>query len=95
MNPQLAETGNSADHIMTLERRIVQLEEKIQQLEQRLSTQQTAISEVEKDLPVTALLSPKFVTRAFAVWGHAAAAQIMIVVPIYCLIFLFSALASR
>jgi hypothetical protein len=41
-------------------------------------------------LPNTAIISPSFLTRAFAVWGHYFVAQLIIAVPIYCIIFLLA-----
>jgi hypothetical protein len=37
-------------------------------------------------LPRTQLISPKFITRAFAVWGHMIVAQLLIVVPIIAMV---------
>jgi hypothetical protein len=41
-------------------------------------------------LPRTQLLSPKFMTRAFAVWGHMIVANLAIVVPIYVVFFVIA-----
>jgi hypothetical protein len=41
-------------------------------------------------LPRTQILSPKFMTRAFAVWGHMFVAQLAIAVPIYVVFFLIA-----
>ena len=41
-------------------------------------------------LPNTALISPSFLSRAFAVWGHYFVAQLLIAIPIYVLILLFA-----
>jgi hypothetical protein len=41
-------------------------------------------------LPRTQLLSPKFMTRAFAVWGHMIVANLAIVVPIYVVFFIIA-----
>ena len=81
--------GTSADYVMALERRIIQLENQIQQFEKQLSQQQTNITVVGNKLPNSNLLSPSFLSRAFAVWGHTVAAQIMIAVPLYCLLIIF------
>jgi len=84
--------GNSPDNITMLERRIVQLESQIQEFEKQLTQQQKALTAAGNQLPDTSLLSPSFLTRAFAVWGHMIVAQLLIVVPLYCLIFLIGAL---
>jgi hypothetical protein len=41
-------------------------------------------------LPRTQLLSPKFMTRAFAVWGHMIVAQLAITIPIYVVFFVIA-----
>ena len=41
-------------------------------------------------LPRTQILSPKFMTRAFAVWGHTIVAQLAIAVPICVIFFLIA-----
>ncbi len=41
-------------------------------------------------LPRTQLLSPKFMTRAFAVWGHMIVANLAIAVPIYVVVFVIA-----
>ena len=44
-------------------------------------------------LPDTALLSDKFLQRAFAVLGHNFVASLLISIPFYVLIFLFALMA--
>lgn len=41
-------------------------------------------------MPRTQLLSPKFLTRAFAVWGHMIVAQLIIALPIYAVFFVLA-----
>ena len=45
-------------------------------------------------LPNTMILSPSFLKRAFAVYGHVLAAGFIIMLPFYILIFIFSILAN-
>lgn len=84
----------SLDYVATLEKRILQLENQIQQFEKQLSRQETSISMVGNRLPYTSLLSPNFLTRAFTVFGHVIVAQLIITVPIYCLLFIIGMLSN-
>ena len=56
---------------------------KIEELEKR-------IAELEEDLPYTHLLSHSFLRRAFTVWGHLMIAQIIIMVPMTIILYLFT-----
>jgi len=47
-------------------------------------------SDLEQRLPRTNLLSHSFLTRAFTVLGHYFVASLIIVIPIYILIFIFA-----
>jgi hypothetical protein len=87
-----SDMGISADYVMTLEKRIIQLENQIQEVQKKLSEQKTTITEIDKDLPVTNLLSNKFLTRAFAVWGHVFVAQLIIALIFYGLVFVLAIL---
>jgi hypothetical protein len=89
-----SDMGISSEYVTTLERRIVQLEEQIGNFEKQILSQQTSISNVTKRLPDTDLLSSSFIKRAFTVWGHMFVAQLLIAVPIYCLIFLLASIGS-
>ncbi len=84
-NSLSSSSGLSPDYVMSLERRIIQLENQVQQFEKLATQQQTIITTLSNKLPNTSLLSPSFLSRAFTVWGHAIAAQLMIVIPLYCL----------
>jgi hypothetical protein len=77
--------GISAEYVTTLEKRIIQLEEQIGKFEKQISSQR---------LPDTDLLSPSFLRRAFTVWGHMFVAQLLIAIPIYCVIFLLAGLSN-
>ncbi|MEW6505170.1 MAG: hypothetical protein AB1457_14505 [Chloroflexota bacterium] len=81
--PSQYDSGISIEYVMTLEQRIRQLENQIQQLEQQQSKQQSLLSTVENKLPNTSLLSPKFLTRAFAIWGHVFVAQLIIAIVFF------------
>lgn len=89
-----SDMGISTEYVTALERRIVQLEEQIEKFEKQISGQQTSISNVNQRLPKTDLLSPSFLKRAFTVWGHLFVAQLLIAIPIYCLIFILGAMSG-
>ena len=78
-----SDMGISVDYVMTLEKRIMQLENQIQEVQDQLSEQKTTIAEIDKDVPITNLLSNKFLTRAFAAWGHVFVVQLIIALIFY------------
>ncbi len=86
---------NSPEYIFALERRLMVAEEEVRRLTVALQQTTTQTNQGMSKLPSTALLSKSFLTRAFAVWGHFFVAQLMIAVPIYCIIFLIASTASR
>jgi len=87
-------------HLNDLEHRLVQTEgenqllrEAVRHLQQR---QESSLPNEAPALPRIALLSPKFITRAFAVWGHYFVAQliisgIMLVIYLVIMIILIAA----
>ena len=79
----------SPQHVLGLERRLMYLELETQRLRATLTAAQSATSAPERILPRTALLNDSFLTRAFAVWGHAFVAQLLLSIPIYVLFLLF------
>lgn len=71
-------------HLNDLESRLVQTEgenkilrEAVRHLQQQ-GDNRSSLSAEHPALPDIALLSPKFLTRAFAVWGHYFVAQLII-----------------
>ena len=80
----------SPQHALALERRLMYLEMESQRHRGMLSVAQPAMGAPQRPLPHTALLSDSFLSRAFAVWGHYFVAQLMIAIPIYCIIFLIT-----
>ena len=60
------------EHVIAMEKRIIWLENQIEQSKNNSSA--------------TNLLSPNFLSRAFAVWGHFMVAQLLIFIPLYCLL---------
>ena len=71
----------------TAEERLAVLETQYQQALQKIAT-------LESRIPNSSIISPKFLSRAFTVWGHMIAAQLIITIPIYCIIFGFGLLMS-
>ena len=67
-------TVSFLEHVAAMEKRIVWLEDKVQQF--------------EGEIPTTNLISSNFLSRAFAVWGHLVVAQLLIAIPLYCLLAL-------
>lgn len=62
------------------------LRSQLQTLEQRIASMERRQSQLPA-LPQTNLLSGSFLTRAFAVLGHYIVASLIIVVPIYIVLF--------
>lgn len=85
-------SGVSPDYIIAVEKRMLHLENQIQQLEKLIAQQETIINSLNMKIPNTSLISPKFISRAFAAWGHVIAAQLMITIPLYFLIFFLGAI---
>ena len=69
-----------------------QLYFQIVQLQEKLQTQAVEIAELQDRLPDSNIISPKFLNRAFAVWGHYVVAGFIIAIPFICLAFLFALL---
>jgi hypothetical protein len=68
-------------------RRINELQSQIKVLEERVVSTERRQSMLP-DIPQTALLSPSFLTRAFAVLGHYMVAGLIITIPIYIVLFI-------
>jgi hypothetical protein len=79
----------SPQHVMLLERRLMYLEMETQRLRATISAAPSATPGPVRSLPHTALLNDSFLSRAFAVWGHAFVAQLLLSIPIYVLFLLF------
>jgi hypothetical protein len=64
----------------------------IEYLEGRIARLESAMATTTGpgQLPRTQLLSPKFLTRAFAVWGHMIVAQLAITIPVYAVFFIIA-----
>ncbi len=84
MPPQPKNMNELMEYLSRLEQRIETLEQENLYLAKRAP---------ERMLPVTNLLSQKFLSRAFAIWGHFMTANIIIGIPLtiifYCGVYLF------
>ena len=68
---------------------IANLVARVQQLEIQNATNQN------KRLPDIKLLSPNFLTRAFAVWGHFFVSNLLISLAISCVIFIIGLIVGN
>jgi hypothetical protein len=67
-----------------------QLNSQIEQLTEQLQAQTIEIIELQERIPDSNIISPKFLNRAFAVWGHYVVAGFIIAIPFICLTSLFA-----
>ena len=64
----------------------VELQSQVNELKSQLAALQARF-EIAPRLPSTGMSSDKFITRAFAVWGHNIVASLIIAIPFYILLF--------
>lgn len=57
----------------------------VQELQRQITAQAYRIAELEAKLPKTNLLSPNFMTRAFAVWGHYFVSNLILAIIFTCI----------
>ena len=81
---------NTAEYVFALERRVMALEYEFRRVSDWAAHVDVGLRTPAQTLPNTALVSPSFLSRAFAVWGHYLIAQLLIAVPIYLLILLLA-----
>lgn len=67
-----------------------QLNSQIEQLTEQFQAQAIEIIELQERIPDSNIISPKFLNRAFAVWGHYVVAGFIIAIPFICLTSLFA-----
>lgn len=65
---------------------------KIINLHRRLVRMEKSRSQTE--LPNTMILSPSFIKRAFAIYGHTIVAGFLVAIPIWFVMFIFTLLMS-
>jgi hypothetical protein len=92
MSPQFSNMDELTAYLESLEKRLLALERENQALQDQKDSLNHYIQELggdaQKLLPKTSLLSPSFLQRAFAVWGHYFVAQLIISIPLACVYFI-------
>lgn len=83
-----SKTGPSGSVEITLE----SVSLKLEQLEEQVAVQSKELEELKGLIPNSNIISPKFLNRAFAVWGHYVVAGFIIAIPFMCLTGLFAIL---
>jgi hypothetical protein len=83
-----------SEMITKMEDRIVQLENELGSLSGRLQESLSRITELENKLPNSSLVSPKFLPRAFTVWGHYFVANFLIAIPFICITIIVTILLA-
>jgi hypothetical protein len=84
MPPQFNNMNDLTHYLTALEDRVRALESQNESLKRYVTD---LGGDAQKMLPKTSLLSPSFIQRAFAVWGHYFVAQLIIGIPIACIYF--------
>ncbi|MBM3150976.1 MAG: hypothetical protein FJZ96_02020 [Chloroflexi bacterium] len=88
--PQFRNMNELTEYLSALETRIVTLESENGKLKRYITD---LGGDAQKMLPKTGLLSPAFMQRAFAVWGHYFVAQLIISLVMMCIFFVIGLLA--
>lgn len=83
----MSSKSGSADSV---EETLEQLSMKLEQLEDQIATLSDENEALRERIPDTNLISPKFLNRAFTVWGHYIVAGFIIAIPFMCLTGLFA-----
>jgi len=88
---------NTPEYIFALEKRIMILEAELTRLSasynQAMTFNNSKFDEMKdeiNEIPNSDIMSPNFLSRAFAVWGHYFVAQLIIAIPIYIIILLLN-----
>jgi hypothetical protein len=79
---------NSPEYIFALEKRIMILEEELRRCSKEINQAISLSNNTIAKIPDSAIMSPSFLTRAFALWGHVLIAGLIIALPIYCIIYM-------
>ena len=86
--------SESSEMITNLGNRIEQLEKELEAASLTLQGSLLRISELENKLPNSSLVSPKFLARAFTVWGHYFVANFLIAIPFVCISIIIALLLA-
>jgi hypothetical protein len=73
-----------------LQTQLIQLNSQVEQLQARIQTQEIELAELNSRIPDSNIISPKFLNRAFTIWGHYVVAGFIIAIPFVCLTSLFA-----
>ncbi|MFH2103968.1 MAG: hypothetical protein ABIJ39_11510 [Chloroflexota bacterium] len=82
--PQLRNMNDLTSYLKAMEDRIRTVEAENDSLQRYI---QEMGGDASKMLPKSAIYSPNFLRRAFAIWGHYFVAQLIISIPITCIYF--------
>ena len=85
----MSSTSGSAD---SAEVAIERLSMKIENLEDQISALSQEIEALREQIPDSNIISPKFLNRAFTVWGHYVVAGFIVAIPFVCLTSFFALL---
>jgi len=90
MTPPAAQTSQPmpTEIAVALQRQVSDLSAEVQRLHEDLRRQTVTVSSMEARLPNSSILSQKFLTRAFAIWGHTFVAGLIIGIVFYCGLFI-------
>lgn len=84
----MPDSPNSLDDMQV---QLGELNSQINQLQDLLQVQAVELDKLRERIPDSNIISPRFLNRAFAVWGHYVVAGFIIAVPFICLGSLFAA----
>ena len=82
--------SDSSISLDAMQIQLEQLNSQIVQLQEKLQAQEIDIAELKERISDSNIISPKFLNRAFAVWGHYVVAGFIIAIPFICLASLFA-----
>ena len=91
-SPTSSQVLPQGDAAIALTQQLGELELQIHQIEASLQQQGIAIGTLQARIPNSAVISPKFLNRAFAIWGHAFVAGIVLAIVVYGGAFLIALL---
>ena len=92
MPPEFKSMNDLISYLDAVEKRLQALETQNATLQQQNQALNNYIQDLGGDagkmLPKTSIISPNFLQRAFAIWGHYFVAQLIISIPLACLYYI-------
>ncbi len=82
--------SDSSNSLGAMQTQLGELNSQIVLLQEKLQVQSIEIAELQDRIPDSNIISPKFLNRAFAIWGHYVVAGFIITIPFIGLISLFA-----